>query len=115
MRIITSLAPLYCTSDLEMKTPHISIKILLLSYLSLGLAREVRQVADYDYQYYNSAGAPEDGESESQDYNDTYWADLDHEAPVEQRGQTFWRAECRAWNREEIYLQGDKERSPSYR
>ena len=42
MRIITSLAPLYCTSDLEMKTPHLSIKILLLSYLSLGLAREVR-------------------------------------------------------------------------
>ena len=116
MRIITSVAPLYCIPDLEMKTPRISIKLLFLCHLtlSLSLGRELRQSHDYDYDYYNydAANNQEDWD-ESQDYNYTYWAD--QEQAVEQRGQAFWRAECRAWNSKEIYLEGDKARSPSYR
>ena len=114
MRIITSVAPLYCIPDLEMKTPRISIKLLFLCHLtlSLSLARELRQGRDYDYAYYNHDANNEDW-SESQDYNYTYWAHQDH--AVEQRGQAFWRAECRAWNSKEIYLQGDKARSLSSR
>ena len=108
MRIITSVAPLYCIPDLEMKTP----RLLLLCHLTLGLslARELRRAGDYDYDY--DYGNNEDW-SESQDYNYTYWADQEH--PVEQRGQAFWRAECRAWSSKEIFLQGDKEWSLSDR
>ena len=116
MRIITSVAPFYCIPDLEMKTPRISIKLLFLCHLTLSLsvARELRRGDDYDYEYYSQDGE-EDNEdwSQSQDYNYTYWADQEH--PVEQRGQAFWRAECRAWSSKEIYLQGDKEWSLSDR
>ena len=107
MRIITSVAPLYCIPDLEMKTPRISIQILFLCHLTLSLGRELREGDYYDqYNYEENNG------EWSNDYNYTYWA---HQEPtLEQRGQAFWRAECRAWNSEEIYLEGDKERSFSY-
>ena len=110
MRIITSVAPLYCIPNLEMRTPRISIKILFLCQLGLSLARELREAHDYDYQYYDSEDESEE-RGESHDYNYTYWADQEH--AVEQRGQAFWRAECRAWSSEEIYLEGDKELSHS--
>ena len=115
MRIITSVAALCCIPDLEMRTPRPSIKILFLCHLtlSLSLARELRQAVDYDYEYYNyDAADNQEDWRESQDYNYTYWED--QEQAVEQRGQAFWRAECRAWNSQEIYLQGDKARSLSY-
>ena len=107
MRIITSVAPLYCIPDLEMKTPRISIQLLFLCHLSLNLARELGEGHNYDYYNYDDNNG-----DWSNDYNNTYWAS--QEQTLEQRGQAFWRAECRAWNSEEIYLEGDKERSLSY-
>jgi len=65
---------------------------------------------DYDrYQYgghngYNQYGDKDVG-NETNDYHD---GDLQWQHGVEERGESFWRSECRDWNAEEVYLTGDK-------
>jgi len=67
---------------------------------------------DYDqYQYeygqhngYNQYGDQEEG-NQTNDYHD---GDYQWEHGVEERGESFWRTECRNWNAEEVYLAGDK-------
>ena len=61
---------------------------------------------DYDqYQYeygqhngYNQYGDQEEG-NQTNDYHD---GDYQWEHGVEERGESFWRTECRNWNAEEV-------------
>ena len=61
---------------------------------------------DYDqYQYeygqhngYNQYGGEEEG-NQTNDYHD---GDYQWEHGVEERGESFWRTECRNWNAEEV-------------
>ena len=63
---------------------------------------------DYDqYQYeygqhngYNQYGGEEEG-NQTNDYHD---GDYQWEHGVEERGESFWRTECRNWNAEEVRI-----------
>ena len=69
---------------------------------------------DYDrYQYgghngYNQYG-DEDVGNETNDYHD---GDLQWQHGVEERGESFWRSECRDWNAEEV-TENDKNHKSS--
>ena len=55
---------------------------------------------DYDhYQYGGYDGYNQDVSNHTNDYHD---GDYQWQHGIEQRGESFWRSECRNWNAEEV-------------
>ena len=86
-----------------------SQSVLMLLCLGQNMARDVQDHARWkdwegvdDYTDYQGDQANYD-----YDYNGYYqWKS--QEKVIEERGESFWRSECRVWSSEEIYLTGDK-------
>lgn len=91
------------------KSPLNIIGILVLLSIGYSWARDVQAEArneeDDDYtDYWYSAG--DQGNEGEDEYG--YYPWKPQEKVIEQRGESFWRSECRVWSSEETYLAGDK-------
>jgi len=60
---------------------------------------------DYDHYQYGGQNGDQDVADHNNDYHD---GDYQWQHGIEERGESFWRSECRKWNAEEVYLAGDK-------
>jgi len=75
------------------------------------VARNLQEEYDGDYDYgagdVDDADAGDAGDADlKNDYSYYPWRGV--KDTVENRGESFWRSECRVWSSEEIYQQGDK-------